>query len=99
MDGDQEFAQELVRVFIDSGDAALRDISAALSRGDLAAVGCAAHSFKGSSANIRAQSLSAAGAQLEEAARAGVTDQISQLEEQLRREAGRAMDYLRARSA
>jgi signal transduction histidine kinase/ligand-binding sensor domain-containing protein/CheY-like chemotaxis protein/HPt (histidine-containing phosphotransfer) domain-containing protein len=99
MDGDQEFAQELVRVFIDSGDAALRDISAALSRGDLAAVGCAAHSFKGSSANIRAQSLSAAAARLEEAARAGVTDQISQLEEQLRREAGRAMDYLRARSA
>jgi signal transduction histidine kinase/ligand-binding sensor domain-containing protein/CheY-like chemotaxis protein len=99
MDGDQEFAQELVRVFIDSGDAALRDISAALGRGDLAAVGSAAHSFKGSSASIRAQSVSAAAAQLEEAARAGDTDQISQLEEQLRREAERAMDYLRACSA
>jgi signal transduction histidine kinase/ligand-binding sensor domain-containing protein/CheY-like chemotaxis protein/HPt (histidine-containing phosphotransfer) domain-containing protein len=99
MDGDNEFAQELVRVFIDSGDAALRDISAALGRGDLAAVGRAAHSFKGSSASIRAQSASAAAAELEEAVRAGFTDQISQLEEQLRREAGRAMDYLRARSA
>jgi protein-histidine pros-kinase len=98
MDGDQDFAQELVRLFIDSGDAALREISAALGRGDLAAVGCAAHSFKGSSANIRAQSASAAAAQLEQAARAGATDQISQLEEQLRREAGRAMDYLRARA-
>jgi signal transduction histidine kinase/ligand-binding sensor domain-containing protein/CheY-like chemotaxis protein len=99
MDGDQEFARELVRVFIESGDAALRDISAALSCGDLAAVGCAAHSFKGSSASIRAQSVSAAAAQLEEAARAGVTDRLSQLEEDLRREAGRAMDYLRARRA
>ena len=99
MDGDQEFARELVRVFIESGDAALRDISAALSCGDLAAVGSAAHSFKGSSASIRAQSVSAAAAQLEEAARAGVTDQLSQLEEHLRREAGRAMDYLRARRA
>lgn len=99
MDGDREFAQELVRVFIDSGDAALRDISAALRRGDLAAVGSAAHSFKGSSANIRAQSVSAAAAQLEEAAHAGVIDQMPQMEEHLRREAGRAMDYLRARSA
>jgi CheY-like chemotaxis protein len=99
MNGDQEFARELVRLFIESGDAALRDISAALNCGDLAAVGCAAHSFKGSSASIRAQSVSAAAAQLEEAARAGITDQLSTLEEQLRREAGRAMDYLRARRA
>jgi CheY-like chemotaxis protein len=99
MDGDQEFARELVRMFIESGDAALRDISAALSCGDLAAVGYAAHSFKGSSASIRAQSVSAAAAELEEAARAGVTDQLSQLEEHLRRETGRAMDYLRARRA
>jgi len=98
MDGDQEGAQELVRLFIDSGDAALRDISAALGRGDLAAVGSAAHSFKGSSASIRARSASAAAARLEEAARAGATDRISQLEEQLRREAGRAMEYLRARA-
>jgi CheY-like chemotaxis protein/HPt (histidine-containing phosphotransfer) domain-containing protein len=98
MDGDREIAQELVRLFIDSGDAALRDISAALGRGDLAAVGSAAHSFKGSSATIRAQSASAAAAALEQAARAGATDRISQLEERLRREAGRAMDYLRARA-
>ncbi|HEY3654892.1 MAG TPA: two-component regulator propeller domain-containing protein [Steroidobacteraceae bacterium] len=98
MDGDREIAQELVRLFIDSGDAALRDISAALGRGDLAAVGFAAHSFKGSSANIRAESASAAAARLEEAARAGATDRMPQLEEQLRREAGRAMDYLRARA-
>ena len=99
MDGDQESARELVEVFIESGDAALRDISAALTCGDLAAVGSAAHSFKGSSASIRAQSVSTAAAQLEQAARAGVTDQLSELEEHLRREAGRAMDYLRARRA
>jgi CheY-like chemotaxis protein/HPt (histidine-containing phosphotransfer) domain-containing protein len=98
MDGDQESAQELVRLFIDSGDATLRDISAALGRGDLAAVGYAAHSFKGSSASIRARSASAAAAQLEEAARAGATDRIPQLEEQLQREAHRAMEYLRARA-
>ena len=99
MDGDQEFVQQLVQLFIDSGDAALRDIRAALDRGDLPAVGRAAHAFKGSSANIRAQSASAAAARLEEAARAGAMDQISDLEQQLRREAERATDYLRARQA
>ena len=98
-DGDKEFAQELVQLFIDSGDAALREISAALGRGDMAAIGSAAHSFKGSSASICAQPASAAAARLEEAARLGSVEQISQLEEQLRREATRAMDYLRARSA
>jgi HPt (histidine-containing phosphotransfer) domain-containing protein len=98
-DGDKDFAQELVQVFIDSGDAALRDIRAALGRGDLAAVRSAAHSFKGSSANIRAQSASVAAGRLEEAARSGAVDEISQLEEQLRREADLAMEYLRARQA
>ncbi len=99
MDGDQEFVHQLAQLFIDSGDAALRDIRAALDRGDLPAIGRAAHAFKGSSANIRAQSASAAAARLEEAARAGAMDQISDLEQQLRREAERATDYLRARQA
>ena len=98
-DGDVEFAQELVQLFIDSGDAALRDISAALGRGDLAAIGTVAHSFKGSSANIRAQSASAAASRLEEAARAGDVGQLSRLEEDLRKEANRAMDFLRKRQA
>jgi signal transduction histidine kinase/ligand-binding sensor domain-containing protein/CheY-like chemotaxis protein/HPt (histidine-containing phosphotransfer) domain-containing protein len=98
-DGDKAFAQELVQLFIDSGDAALREISAALSRGDMAAIGSAAHSFKGSSASICAQSTSAAAARLEEAAHFGSLDQIPQLEQHLCREARRAMEYLRARSA
>ncbi|MDP9010747.1 MAG: response regulator [Pseudomonadota bacterium] len=98
-DGDQKFAQELVQLFIDSGDAALRDISAALDRGDLAAIGSAAHSFKGSSASISAQPASAAAGRLEQAARAGAVDQVPELEEQLRRELGRVMQYLRARQA
>ncbi len=98
-DGDRQFAQELVQLFIDSGDAALRDIRAALDRGDLPAVGRAAHSFKGSSANIRAQSAAAAAARLEEAARAGDAERISELERQLRDEALRAREYLRARRA
>jgi signal transduction histidine kinase/ligand-binding sensor domain-containing protein/CheY-like chemotaxis protein/HPt (histidine-containing phosphotransfer) domain-containing protein len=98
-DGDEKFAQELVQLFIDSGDATLRDISAAVDRGDLAAIGTAAHSFKGSSASISARPASAAAERLELAARAGAVDQVSELEGQLRRELGRVVEYLRARQA
>ena len=98
-DGEDGFAQELVQLFIDSGDATLRDIRDAISRGDMAAVGRAAHSYKGASANIRAESASAAAARLEAAARAGAMDQLAELEEQLRSEAGRAKQYLRSRQS
>ena len=96
-DGEDRFAQELVQLFIDSGDATLRDIRDAISRGDMAAVGRAAHSYKGSSANIRAESASTAAARLEAAARAGAVDQLAELEAQLCREAGRAKEYLQSR--
>jgi signal transduction histidine kinase/ligand-binding sensor domain-containing protein/CheY-like chemotaxis protein/HPt (histidine-containing phosphotransfer) domain-containing protein len=98
-DGDVTFAQELVQLFIDSGDETLRDISAAAHRGDLAAIRSAAHSFKGSSANIHAPSASAAAGRLEDAARSGDVAQISRLEGELRFEAEKVMEYLRARQA
>jgi DNA-binding response OmpR family regulator len=96
-DGEEHFAEELVQLFIDSGDATLKDIRDAISRGDLTAVSRAAHSYKGSSANIRAGSVSAAAARLEAAARAGAVGRLPELEEELRREAGRATQYLRSR--
>jgi signal transduction histidine kinase/ligand-binding sensor domain-containing protein/CheY-like chemotaxis protein/HPt (histidine-containing phosphotransfer) domain-containing protein len=98
-DGDGEFAEQLMQLFIDSGDAALKEIRDALDRGDLPSIRRAAHAFKGSSASIRAQPASAAAARLEEAARAGQVEQLAQLEERLREEAGRAKEYLRARRA
>jgi len=98
-DGDGEFAEQLVQLFIDSGDAALGEIRGALAREDWAAVGRAAHSYKGSSANIRAQAASDAAARLEQAVRAGEVEQLARLEEELRREARRATEYLRARKA
>ncbi len=98
-DGDEAFAQQLVQLFIDSGDAALREIREALERGDLPAVSRAAHAYKGSSANIRARPVSDAAARLEEAVRGGSLESLPRLEEQLREETGRATEYLRARRA
>lgn len=96
-DNDAQFAGELVQVFIDSGDAALRDIRDALQRSDAAAVRQAAHSLKGSSASMRARPTSEAAALLEAAARAGDINKLAPLEARLRFETGRAIDYMRAR--
>jgi CheY-like chemotaxis protein len=96
-ENDTEFADELVKLFIESGDSVLKEIRDALDRGDLAAVGRAAHSLKGSSANMHANSTSEAAARLESAARSGAVRDVPQLETQLRAETQRAIDYLRAR--
>jgi signal transduction histidine kinase/ligand-binding sensor domain-containing protein/CheY-like chemotaxis protein/HPt (histidine-containing phosphotransfer) domain-containing protein len=96
-ENDTEFAGELVKLFIESGDSVLKEIRDALERGDLAAVGRAAHSLKGSSANMHASSTSEAAARLESAARSGAVRDVPQLETQLRAETQRAIDYLRAR--
>jgi signal transduction histidine kinase/ligand-binding sensor domain-containing protein/CheY-like chemotaxis protein/HPt (histidine-containing phosphotransfer) domain-containing protein len=96
-DGDTAFAGELVEVFIDSGDAVLRDIRDALQRGDAPAIRQAAHSLKGSSASMRARATSKAAALLEAAARLGDMPTLVSLEARLRSETGRAVAYLRAR--
>ena len=96
-ENDREFAGELVQLFIESGDSVLKEIRDALERGDLAAVGRAAHTLKGSSANMHATLTSEAAARLESAARAGAIDEVSQFETQLRSETQKAFAYLRSR--
>jgi PAS domain S-box-containing protein len=67
--GDRDFERELAELFITSGDANLADILAALRVQDLDTIGKRAHALKGASANIHAESLSEAAAQLERAAK------------------------------
>jgi signal transduction histidine kinase/ligand-binding sensor domain-containing protein/CheY-like chemotaxis protein/HPt (histidine-containing phosphotransfer) domain-containing protein len=98
-DGDAEFAGELVQMFIESGDAVLRDIRDALQRGDAPAVRQGAHSLKGSSASMCARATSEAAALLEAAAHAGDMTKLAQLEARLRTETSRAIDYMRAQKA
>ena len=98
-DGDREFTDDLAQIFIESGDSTLREIRDALTRGDLVAVGKAAHALKGSSANMRAAATSEAASRLEAAARQGEAEKLQDLEGQLRQELVRAIDYLQARRA
>jgi signal transduction histidine kinase/ligand-binding sensor domain-containing protein/DNA-binding response OmpR family regulator/HPt (histidine-containing phosphotransfer) domain-containing protein len=99
VDHDDALVGELVELFIQSGDAALRDISAALGRGDLPAVGRVAHSLKGSSANIYAHATSAAAAELEAAARSGGDVDLAPLEATLRVATEHTISFLRAKRA
>jgi HPt (histidine-containing phosphotransfer) domain-containing protein len=98
-DGDREFTDDLAQIFIESGDSTLREIRDALTRGDLVAVGKAAHALKGSSANMRAAATSEAASRLEAAARHGEAEKLKELEGNLRQELVRAIDYLQARRA
>ncbi|HEU4530794.1 MAG TPA: response regulator, partial [Steroidobacteraceae bacterium] len=98
-DGDEEFARELVALFIESGDQTLAAIQAALDAGDCATLGAKAHSLKGASANLHAQAAATAAARLEAAARAGRSDEVAQLAQTLRAEIARTIDYLRTKVA
>ncbi|MGH8309487.1 MAG: Hpt domain-containing protein, partial [Steroidobacteraceae bacterium] len=66
--GDAELARGLVGTFIDSGRRALADVESGITKGDAALVRRAAHTLKGTSANMGADALRAAAAELERAA-------------------------------
>ena len=99
VDGDQEFAGELIQAFIEAGDTVLREIRDALGRGDLKALHHAAHSLKGSSANMCAQAITEAAARLESAADNHDIAKLEPLEARLRSETIRAIEYLKTRRA
>jgi len=97
--GDAEFVNELLALFVENADATLRDIAGALATGDFAAIGRGAHRIKGASAELRADSTCRVAAMLETAANSGRNEQLQQLADQLRSEVGRVVDFCRARTA
>ncbi len=98
-DGDTGFARELLQLFVDSSAEVLRDLDLAMHSGDLHGVQLAAHTLKGSSANLYAHAACEAAGELEAAARAGAAHQLPDLEQRVRVEAARAMEFMRAKSA
>jgi signal transduction histidine kinase/CheY-like chemotaxis protein/HPt (histidine-containing phosphotransfer) domain-containing protein len=93
--GEEAFTDELIDLFISTGNMTLADIRTALHGGDWETLGRKAHSLKGSSANIFALATSVAAERLESAARNGDRELLTSLESDLRLEAERARDYLR----
>jgi CheY-like chemotaxis protein len=72
---DEDFAAELLAVFVQAADARLTALVTAMQDDDQVAIARHAHSLKGAAANVRANALSIAAGALEAAARgSGVID-------------------------
>jgi two-component system sensor histidine kinase/response regulator len=97
--GDEAFARELATQFIDSGHHGLECIGEALAQGDIGALSKKAHEIRGASASMYARATTTAAAHLEAAAKAGHSDQLAELTQQLRREFGCAAEFLRSKVA
>jgi HPt (histidine-containing phosphotransfer) domain-containing protein len=99
IDGDEDFARELVDAFIGTGDRELASIATALGTGDDVTMRESAHTLKGASANLRASAATAAAEQLEVAAGLGESGQFPALADKLRTEMRRTIEYLQAKVA
>lgn len=97
LDGDEDFARELAQTYIDSAEALLSDLAAAVERGDCLTAGSTAHALKGASANVRAGRVADAAARLEAAARDGERDRLEALAAKLTGDLAAAADDLRSK--
>jgi two-component system, sensor histidine kinase and response regulator len=87
LEGDRELLEEVARLFLDECPKMLAEIQSAASAGDLHLLERAAHTLKGSSANVGALAVSEAAIELEHRARSNRLDSakalIQRVEEQV----------------
>jgi two-component system sensor histidine kinase/response regulator len=93
-DGDDAFAQELIAVFISSGEQQLAEMTAAIANCNRAALAKTAHQLKGASANIHAVGLQALAQQLEIDSVAAHPHALEQCHARLRQEFERTKQFL-----
>jgi two-component system sensor histidine kinase/response regulator len=96
--GDSEFVAELIATFLDSGEAALKDIIAAAARNDGAALGHAAHKLKGAAANLHLDELTNLARTLEQHAAAGCDGDAALTIEQIKTAFAKTSQILRSES-
>jgi len=93
-EGDPEFAQELARTFVASGEQALHEARVALGNLDRTALSRIAHKIKGASANIHAEPLRALAHTLETQAASMDQPRLHEMVDSLATELARATDFL-----
>jgi two-component system sensor histidine kinase/response regulator len=93
-DGDDVFAQELIAVFISSGEQQLAEMTAAIANCNRAALAKTAHQLKGASANIHAVGLQALAQQLEIDSATAHPHALEQCHARLRQEFERTKQFL-----
>lgn len=94
VEGDRELLEELVRLFIDGGPAAIQEMRQALSGRDAHVLERLAHTMKGSSASLGANRISEAALVLEMRSRSGALENASELIDSVEAELERALPEL-----
>ncbi len=94
VEGDRELLEELIRLFIDGGPAAIQDMRQALGERDAHRLDRLAHTMKGSSASLGANRISEAALVLEMRARSGALENAGELIDGLEAEFERAIPEL-----
>ncbi len=97
IDGDENFARELVGAIVGTGSRELAVIAAALAAGDVATLRKSAHILNGASANLHARAASRAAVQLEEAASGADDVRIGALADNLTVEVTRMIEFLQSK--
>ena len=93
--GEPDVLREVLQLFQGELPTRISALEAALSAGDLAGAGRAAHSIKGSSGNVGARALYAACKEVEDAARTGRLPAAREAMAKLRDESGRVLEAVR----
>lgn len=93
-DDDDAFLREITTIFLEDTPVRLAELEQSLVNGDVATFARAAHSIKGSSANLGAMALRAAAEKLEHEARARGIAGLAPLVQQVKREFATAASAL-----
>jgi PAS domain S-box-containing protein len=96
VDGDWDFARELVESFAVTANAVLATIRTAVAARDFPALSEAAHVIKGASANLFASAVVVEASRLEDAAKLGDVVEIERCTERVSIEVGNAVEYFLA---
>jgi len=97
VDGDEAFARELAKAFVEIADREIEILSNSLRANDCDALGAAAHTLKGASANLYALDVSAAAARLESAVRAAEQLDFQVHVQKLQSELRAALEHIRSK--
>ncbi|MCB1021626.1 MAG: Hpt domain-containing protein [Acidobacteria bacterium] len=90
--GEDDFAAEMVRVFLDDSGSQIGIFQTALEQGDVGAAMAAVHRMKGAAGNVGAEVFADACRSLEALARQGQTDGLAPQAAELRRELDRVRE-------
>jgi len=95
LEGDQEFLQQIIDLFLQASPSLISDIGNAISNNDSSALAEAAHKLKGSVASLQANAALEAALELENIGRSGEMNGAAEALAKLEREIDRVEDVIK----